>query len=283
MKRKSIAVRVFALCLLSAASIAAARADITYTQETQMPGGAGKMVMLTQAKKGAERVETTMQIATFERKTVQLTVCAKKTTYQIDPALKLYTAAPIGGEAASDKPTGAAASKPGAVTAGAGKIISTVSVKDLGAETLNGYKTRHYRIVQRIQTSGCAGNTDTTLQQEVWVAPTISLGDGCPEMSSSSSVSAGFSKPGCKCAFVQQGDVAAYTEAMKGLRVRTIMFDGVGEKAKPTMTMDVKNVSQAKLEDTLFAIPSDYKEVSAEEFAAAQQKAMMNALTQQKG
>jgi len=243
-----------------------------------MPWGAGKTVQVTSSRKGAERTESTSQYGTVERKQVTLTLCAKKRTYTIDPALKLYSSEPIGGAAAAPSDPKTAT---GTGAQQQGKIVMTFTVKDLGAEKVGGFNARHYSIVQRMQTSGCAGDGDTTIKQEVWVAPPVELGTGCPELAQGYDMARAFSQPGCKCQVLQQGDIALFQKAMRGLRVKTVMYNG--NSAEPMMTTTISKLSQAKLPDSLFALPAGYKEVSMAELQAAQQKAMVEAMTKQAG
>jgi hypothetical protein len=251
-----------------------ARADLKYTTEMRMgaTGGQPMHTMTTMVKKNARRMETTQRIGSAQTRTISLTLCDKKQEIRLDPAQKIYTVAPLGGAVGN----GASATSGGSEgRSGTGKIVNTSSIKFLGEETIAGTKTRHYLVKNRMQTSGCAGNTDLTSQMEIWVAPGLKEPGGCQEgMDPAQAMASAFG--GCKVTFVQQGDAAAYRKAYNGLVLRMKM---VGEGGRPGMTQQVSALSRAPLSTSLFTIPAGYKKVSAQEFQQAQTKAMMEAMS----
>jgi hypothetical protein len=261
-----------------AMSMLPAYADIQYTQETRMPDRPGDKPFsstVTYKRPGAERTETTYQFGDTEQKSITLTVCAKKEMYTLDPSLKIYTAMPLVPRAATNKPT--------AVKAAAGQktgtmIMTLVSIKDLGPQKVGQFSTRGYEVVTRMQTTGCMGNSDRKFKQQIFVAPQATLagggGDGCNDMTTSGSTGSD-----CKSATIYKGDWSRFNKLTKGLQVRTRIYKDAGDSVQ--METQTTKVSRAKLPGSLFAIPTGFKRVSAQEFQTAQSKAMMDRMKTQ--
>ena len=262
----------------------AVRADIKYTQVMRMAEDAGNKNQqplnstTKYVRQGAERMETTMQMGPVKMQNISIRLCEKKQTIKIEPRLKIYTIAedapakPAGATTAADKPTEAKTNK-----SGTGKMIITTNVQDLGEEEIAGFKTRHYMLTMRMQSSGCAGDSDNTMKMEIWTAdirdavPCEQTGVDYKSMLGTSA------KPTCQIDFEQKGDVAAVTKAYTGLVMRMKMYNG----DKVSMIQEVSMLSQAKLTDDPFTIPAGYKQVSEEEFQKAQSQAMMQAIMEQ--
>jgi hypothetical protein len=260
-----------------------ARADMKYTTESRMAGAettTPSQVITTSVRKNQRRVETRMQIGPVQRHTITLTLCEKKQEITLDPQLKLYAVAPL--NQAQNAPKEPASATPTA-TAGStqqrtGRIIMTTSVQDLGEEIVADIKTRHYRITNRIQSSGCAGDSDMTSKMEVWVADLREPSD-CDLTSFDPAQAYSQGKSDCRITVEQRGDKAAYTRVFGGLIMRYKIYDETGTKLM--MTQEVTSLSRAKLEDdALFAVPTGFKQVSTEELQKAQSEAMIKAMSQ---
>jgi hypothetical protein len=260
-----------------------ARADMKYTTESRMAGAAGAVptqVITTAVRKNQKRVETLLNMGPVQRNTVMLTLCDKKQEITLDPELKIYMVAPLGGE--TDPPKSQATATPDRAATGAksgtGRVISTASVEDLGEEMVADTKARHYRLTSHIQTSGCVGDSDITSKSEIWVADLREPSD-CDLTSFDPAQAYSRVKPDCNVTFEQRGDKDAYAKVYNGLILRHKIF---GEDGKPMMTQEVTSLSRAKLEDhALFSVPEGFRQVSADEFQKAQSEAMMKAMMSQ--
>ena len=259
-----------------------ARADIKYTKETRMGDAAGQNGVntpmnksTTYVKQGFERTDTTTQYGTVPMTDVALTLCEKKQLVRLNPKLKVYTVAPLdwGQTATADDATKGTPDKD---TRGTGKMVVTYALQDLGEETVAGFKTRHYMINMRMQSSGCAGDGDNSTKMEVWVAD-IKNANACTPQGLDPKAWAGAYRQDCKITYEQKGDVAAVTKAYSGLIMRLKMYNG----DKVMMVQEITMLSQAKIDDAPFVIPADYKQVSEQEYHQMQTQAMMQAMTEQ--
>ena len=270
---KRFAISAVSLCLLSIAC----RADVKYTQVMKMGDGKVPVNSITTfIKDGAERTEMAMQYGPMKVNNVALTLCAEKQTIQLDPALKIYSVAPMDGDETKpddagdadnvDKPQG----KPRT-----GKITSTVAVKKLDDETVGDYKCRHAMIETQTKMEGCAGNGEIKSKVEIWTAdyklPNLDCRKNFDPMKMMPRMMGG----DCKIAFEQKGDVAAMGEAMRGLVVK---MKFTAPDGKTAMTQEITSLSDAKLDDALFTIPADFKQVSEQEFQKQRAQAMLQAM-----
>lgn len=253
------------------------QADLKHTRETRMgqdPKAAPMQAITTYVRKNARREEMRQSYGPVQMNSVTLTLCEKKQSIRLDPKLKIYTVASLDDNGMPIPDAPATPAPRDTDPAGTGKVVMTTSVKDLGEETIAGFKTRHYMITNQIQMSGCVGDTNTNTKMEIWVADirepmACETGDGDVSKAYSSM------KPNCKVTFEQKGDKDAYSKAFNGMIVRMKMYNG----DKVMMIQDTTSLSQAKIEDdSLFTVPADYKKVSDDEFQKAQSKAMMDAM-----
>lgn len=255
-----------------------AHADIKYTQETRMNeeqnAQAPTSVMIRSVSPDAERTEMRSTYGKMQVNNVTIRLCAKNQEIQIDDALKIYAIKPLN-ETVTDKPDDAKSDAKPDEKAGAktGKIISTYVVKDLGEEMVAGFKTRHYLTTTDLKFSGCVGNNEMESKVEIWVSD-IQDATPCAAKFDPATAYAAMAKGDCKMSFEQKGDVDAYSKIYKGIILRQKIYDG----GKVLMTQEVTSLSQAKLDNTLFTIPADYKKVTPEEFQTAQSAAMMKAM-----
>lgn len=276
-----------AWAIASAAAIACcgalhpAAADVRYTMAMEMAqsGGSGdgnasygpqirRTVML---KDRRQREEMTIDMGPMHQDTVTLTECDKQQVIQLDPALKIYSVQPMESGVTPSMPTAFGPRGRGHVEekAGTGKMVSTISVQDLGTEKILDLDTHHFMLSTQTHTSGCAGDSDTNNKIEMWVAP-IKAGLNCPEMYSPSR--AVTSDTGCQMTVEQHGDFDALRSIYGGMPVRIKMYNGdrvIGE-------MDMREYSTAALDPSLFDVPPDFKQVSAADFQQQEQQAMMN-------
>jgi hypothetical protein len=249
-----------------------AHADIKYTMVMKMADGKVANSTTKYVRQGAQRDETNISMGPVQMKQVSLRLCEKDQYIQLDPKLKIYAvldqSAGGGGSA-----TGGTPGKPASAPA-TGKMTVTTNVKELAPETIAGFKTRHYMITMSMVSSGCAGNSNTNMKSEIWVAD-IKDASPCKAEGFDPKNYAGPGRSDCKITYEQKGDVAAVSKAYNGLIMRMKMYDG----DKVTATQEVTMLSQAKLDNDPFVIPADYKKVSSLEFQQAQSRAMMEAMT----
>lgn len=263
-----------------------AHADLKDVMDMQMaapPGGAAQalggmrpsMQMTTYVKGTRQRIETAIQFGPMKMHTVTLTLCDKHQVIQLDPDLKLYTINStflplLGGAADAMIQRQNAQAHPGAAAGKTGSVASTFSVKDLGAEKVAGFDTRHYAITDHMVYSGCVGAKDTTFKMETWVAP----GKGglvCPDMFQPTRVVK--TPDGCEVTYSVKGDLAALKAMTGSMPVQTKVYNG----DTVMLTAHVTSYSADPLPDALFTLPADYKSVSNAEFQDAKRKAMMGA------
>ena len=236
-------------CLLSLLS-GVSGADVRYTLKIKTPGTTVETAMTTWVKGKRERMETTTDMGTMKMTQINLTMCDKHQSAQLDTDLKIYMVTPFAG---TTKDGGAA---------GKGQMIMTYTVKDLGKEKIGKIDAHHWIITTRSQGSGCIGTLDTTSKVEVWTAPIQVL--NCPERTT-------YSQPNCHVTLVEKGDVKGMRAAYSGMIVKMISYNGEAKTSEQVMS----DYSTEALSDALFNIPADYKLVTAAEWQTQQQQKMM--------
>jgi hypothetical protein len=290
------------------------RADMRWTTQMKVDTGAimgraggasGLMAAMgepvisftTAVKEGAQRKESKVEMGMFSTNDVTLTLCEKKQLVQIDDSLKIYTISPLtGNESGFVNPMagmgsalagiippgmnipGVPSAKPGPPAEG--KIISTITMEDLGEETIAETPTRHWMVTIKNEKFGCAGNGTDTTKMEVWAANSNEL-VVCPQSSGSNPVRdlQNALKPNCKITFESKGDgQEAFGKIFRGLVMRMKMLDP--KTNKPSMTQEVTMLTRARQDDNLFAIPAGYREVKAGEFQKLKGQAMLQKIFQ---
>ena len=283
----------------------AAQADMRWTTQMKvdmgaltgrggagMPGGGPMISFTTAVKEGAQRKESKMEMGPFSTNDVTLTLCEKKQVVQIDDSLKIYTVSPLTGDEAGfvNPMAGMGNAMGGMLPPGVnipgvpsprqgapaeGKIISTVTLEDLGEETVAETPARHWMITIKNEKSGCAGAGTDTSKMEIWAAnfdePVF-----CPQSNGANPVRdlQNALKPNCKITYESKGDgQEAFGKIFRGLILRMRMIDP--KTNKPSMSQEVTMLTRAKQEDSLFEIPAGYREVKAEEFQKLKGEAMM--------
>lgn len=280
---RMIPLAAVAICGLTLAP--SAQADIRYTTQMQFGGGGDAGAGATPAsapmpgirtttfvKDMRERVETDMNMGPMQMHQVALTLCDKHQSIKMDDALKIYTVAPIG--VASFGPP----SRPDAHRhqmpegkPGVGHVTMTFNIQDIGMEKVAQLNAHHYKISIRTQTTGCIGSADTSMAIEEWVADAKG-GLNCPERYSESRVVPNAN--GCQITYDMKGDWQKLRDIQGGMVVREKIYNG----DKVMMTSDMRAYSEAALDDSLFAVPADYKEVSEKDFDKAEADAMRKSM-----
>lgn len=266
--------------LLTCSMIAGVRADIKYTQTMTMGGDPNAKPMMRTAHfvaPGKERDDTEMTMGNYKSKEAVVTICESQETIRIDDALKIYTIekANAGGSASFtiEEP-----SKSNEKT-GTGKFVTNVKITDLKLEKIANWDTRHYMVEMRTQSSGCVGNSTSYHKMELWVAD-VKNAHGCKDSAIDYATIIGNSGRanggGCKVTYETTGDFARLDRIWDGLVMRQKMYDKDG---KVTMIQQITSLSQAKLDNSIFAIPQGYTKLSVDDYNKKRQQAMMKAMT----
>jgi len=280
--------RIAAAAWIASCSLLApsAHADVRYTTVMSMNGGdasAKSMAMeMTYYVKGSrERQETSINAGMFTMKNVSITQCDTNQELQVDELQKVYTAKslssgissfipapPSGGPGGMRRGLG----KKSTETPGTGTVDSSFSTQDLGKEKVNGFDTHHYMMTIHTKTTGCAGNEDRNMKMEMWVAPNTLGRLDCPTRFQPSSPTLPTTEDNpCKITTHFSGDMSGMRNMFAHLIVKQIIYND----DKPMMTIEVKDYSASTQDPALFAVPTDFKKVSQDEFQKAQTRNMM--------
>lgn len=250
-----------------------AYADVRYTKKVTFHHGEAEgmsMNTTTFLKARRERVDTVMQAGPMKIQQTELTLCDLEKRARLDADLKIYTSSPLRPQLSEMRnPMEQEKTENGPIKPGTGTYTMTYKVQDLGVEKVAGLDTHHYRLQIDMLSSGCAGDSQTHMDREVWVADLPRL--QCPVLDASSDFSM---ENQCKIKVVQQGDVALYRAAMKGEAVKEIIY----HEGKPMMTTELTEYSSAALEDALFSLEG-MNAVSEGEFQQQLQAKMMRQFT----
>jgi hypothetical protein len=263
--------------LLTCALLAAAHADIKYTQTMTVGGDQDATPMMHSAHyvaPGKERNETEMSMGNFKSKEAIVTICQPYQIIHIDDALKIY--------AITDERSGTTAGVPPMMgnrgqsheKAGTGKIAINVKVTDLKSEKVAGWDTKHYMVEMHTQSSGCVGDGSSDMKMELWVA-NVKDAHGCKPNVDYGTLLGRREGGKCKVTYETTGDYARLAGIWDGLVMRQKMYDKDG---KVMMIQEITSLSQAKLDDSVFAIPNGYTKLSLADYNKQRQQAMMQAM-----
>lgn len=261
------ALTVLLVAMLSVASFA----DATYTS-TMTFSQANRHVQLTMKtyiKGHSERTERSMHMGPVKMTTVTLTLCDRDQVVDIDPDLKIYVPFPMGPHASAGR---TANGRPRAYHAkpGTGTVHNDFKVKDLGAETVAGFKARHYKITMHNVSKGCCGDYDHTMVMEIWTSHRMP-GFFCPRQRGWKSYSLPTqSNNPCKVKVTNSGDFSAMAKAMSGAIVKEIIYND----GKPMAVQQLVHYSDAPLSGSLFSLKG-YHKVSMQEFQQQRMTKMM--------
>jgi len=261
-----------------------ALADVKYTETMTLSGksalAGAPMRTTTYLKAGLQRTDQAMTMGPFSMKMISVSSCPAKRSMRFDPALKLYTSSPLFDEIKKpdDATTPAAAAAPPApkLDKKNGKITISADIKFQGTETIADRKARHYLIDQKITPEGCAGKDPTNFKMEIWVADYDMPSFACRSPWMENATPPGRGRPvdgGCSITTEFKGDQTALAQAYKGLVVKRKMMMG-----ETVMTFELTELSEARLDDTLFAMGTDWKLVVDAEFDKARSSAMMKGM-----
>ena len=273
-QRKNVA---FASLLLVCALTAGAHADIKYSQR-MTTGDSDTTLMHTThfVANGKERDDTTMKMGNYESTESNVYLCQTKQTFRIDRALKIYTVS----EAAAGKP-GNTSNVPSKNSSnndkpGEGKVSLNIKITDLPDEKVAGFDADHFEAVLHTKTSGCIGNSDTTVKMEMWVSK-IKNATACKESGVNYNDILGYGggkEDKCKITYQTTGDVARFNNAWNGIVLRQKIY----QDGKLVTVQEVTSLSQAKLDDATFAVPAGFTILSEKDYNDRRQKAMMEAM-----
>lgn len=284
-----------------------ARADLRWTTTMKVEGGilggarpggmaAGMKPTIsytTSVTAGAQRKESQIAMGPFALSDAIITLCENKQRLQIDDELKIYTISDLTDEGSFVNPMAGLSGMVGKMLPGlkipgmpaapqgapaTGKIVSTVTIEELAAETIADTPTKHFMVTTKNEKSGCAGTGEDTTKMEVWTAdfeePVF-----CPDAALPNPVR-DFQKlarpeaSNCKITYEMKGDGnEAYSKIFRGLVMRLKIYDP--KTGKPAMTQEVTMLTRAKQEEKQFQVPEGYQKVTGEEFQQKKSQAMM--------
>ena len=274
MRFKQLCGRVITIAAMFLLVVTTAHADARYTTEMLVhghAGGPGPQITRTVEIKGhRERDVTTTAMGPMHMKRVTITMCDLHQTVDIDDELRIYSV-----EATSPLsriPGMAKMNHPHERGAGGGHVVMTSKVVDHGPEMVGKYHTRHYTVTMHIVSTGCAGNNNTTMTYDLWVAPGHLVGLNCPQASQPTTQ---VDNHGCKITYEMKGDYLELASIERNLPVQTIFRTPQGQ-----MIMRLTDFSQAPLNASDFTIPAGYRKVSQPQFQQAEQRAMMQRMMQ---
>ncbi len=220
-------------------------ADVNYTQRYLSPEQAISRTPESRVffKSNARLVEDWRYYGTNYMREQRLTLFAEKKEIVMDTVLKIYKVVPL------DIPV-----KPDGDKA-------TVTVKDLGEETVLGFKARHYLVDIHYDYKNASADADREIRQELWIVPSTTL-KAYPTVVLPIDLDA-----------IILGDKEAYIQAMQGLHIRERVFvpsKGNPQQYREVYSTEVSSLSTKQLDDAYFKIPDGYKEVTADEYRKAQ-------------
>jgi hypothetical protein len=283
MKRALLPLSVFSLCTLAGA----ARADLNWTEVTNMGANRGQMSMTTTkwAKKDAQRSETTIAVGPMKIVNVSIERCDEGKRYEIAPDLKMYTVQPLTGSGLAFGNPMAGMGNPMAGMMGraprpdtgpkqSGTSDIEYNLQDLGTEKIADVDTHHYALSMKITSTGCAGNGTHEVKFETWVAD-IPMPAPCLAPSAEDAAkAASMVQSSCDVKTTFKGDTTALSKAFSGLVMRWKM--NMGQQGD--MVREVTMLSRAEQPDDKFTVPADWKQVSPQEFQQAKARAMMQSM-----
>lgn len=191
-----------------------------------------------------------------ETQMVTITQCDLKRSLQIMPVSKTYMV--DSWETAQTVPTTTTTKTVSVPTTKGGVVTSTVTIKDTGErKKMFGYEARHLIITMETASSPDAcQKTKSKMETDGWYID-AAFGVDC-EMERHASYSAKNATGGCQDKY-EMKQVGAGKRGYP-LYEKMTMFDENGKESFSTIS-EVLEFSKATLEDALFDVPADYREV----------------------
>lgn len=146
---------------------------------------------------------------------------------------------------------------------------TSMKIKDLGEETVLGLQAQHFQSDLHLDMPNASPDADFDIHMDTWVIPRKTLKANVVAMPINPKL--------------VSGDVAALEQMQKGYTIRTRVSRPRKDKSglfDEVYTEELTSFSGARLDDALFAVPADYKEVSADEYAKQKRSWMMKDLDQ---
>lgn len=247
----------FAIILITLAFTSAAQADVKI--KTRQTASGQTYENTTYIKGKRQRTET------MNGMMVNLTQCDLKRAVQLNPQTKTYILNLFEQAAEANNQAVSTNSKDGVVRAG-GTVTTTVTVKDTGeTKKMFGYMARHLIItMETVSSPDACTPLKSKMEMDGWYI------DAAFYLDCGQNYSGGYNynqKEGCKDKY-QTKQVGT---AKRGYPVyeKMTIFDENGQPSFSTVN-EVIELSNATLEDALFEIPKEYREVkNASELYAA--------------
>lgn len=245
---------VVVLLALLAASLCPA-ADVKYTMEMKVAAGMPSMTTTVYMKGNQQRSDMNMmgmgQMST-------ITQCDQKQTISIGDRCKAYYISTLDDNGLPVVSSGGTAKKGGVV-----KIENTI--RDTGErQQMLGHEARH--LIVKITMDGGPGSCTpghSEIETDTWVIDMAM--PGCVAKAQEGPPQTVRGSADCQDRYEISTKGAAGSMAKMGLPVKTTMTVKASQGAATTMTMEVKELSTATLDASLFQPPTGYKQVNAQQ------------------
>lgn len=241
--------KIAIFCLVILAGTTAATANVKIKSKQTVGGQTYENTTLIKGKR--QRTET------MNGMMVNITQCDLRRAIQMNPATKTFVVNEFGDISPSN---GAKTEKTAeTVSVKGGHIISTINVKDTGERrNMFGFTARHLIITMDTEsTPDACSPTKSKMETDGWYID-FDFGFDCdqPLVIRNNPT---YDKAGCRDKY----EMKTVGTAKRGFPVyeKTTMFDSLGN---PTMSMvsEVVELSRSTLDQALFEVPSDYRQVN---------------------
>jgi hypothetical protein len=231
------------------------------------------IAMTTMVQGSNERKETSFAMGQMTMHQVTITRCSDRQVITVNDMAKIYKVDSLDAVAPTIVPE--TNKNPFMRTrpeqSGEGQSTTTISVQDLGKETVNGITDAHHSIMTMTQVSTGCETSSSNMKLEIWTAP-IKIGFDCPEKYPTATAPRSVTTAGgCHMSYTFKGDVGDMRNVMTGMIVKELIYND----GKLIMTGDLKDYSTNPLDSALFNAPAGYKLVSSADYDHMVQQAMM--------
>ena len=240
----------FALFLIVLASAATTFADVKI--KIKQTAGGQNSENTTYIKGKRERAERNIG----EMQMVYLTQCDLKRSVQLNEATKTYLISLYNQQSEAGATANASTGADGVVRAG-GTITSTVTYKDLGeTRKMFGYNAKHILTkMEMVSSPDACSPSNMKMEVDGWYIDAAFALD-CDQGVMGSY--GGNQKTGCQDKY--QSKIVGNAKRGYPVYEKMTMFDESGKETYSTVS-EVLELSQATLDQALFEVPADYREV----------------------
>lgn len=279
--KSTFIVAVLVLC----ASFGVARADVKYTVVTN-DTSFGKSAIDSKTSHSTEtityfitadkkRVEYGRGNLVFTSDDVRITRCDLNQRFRIDNALKIYTVSALDAKGIISTPT----KKELTEDIPSGKVVMNVSLQKIGSEKVKDIETTIYHVQMHTQYSGVLTIHESDYDGKIWIADVQgdTVCDSPKPLQASYTQIENLPTGKRRITYENTGDI----DEMNAISSKLPMHQE-GTTGDSKISESVTEYSTAKLDDTLFEIPTGYRKVSSEEYEKLQSKAEIDAIRKAK-